>query len=369
MKFVDLNKQYKSYKDEIDAQIFEVINNSAFIMGPKVSELEDKLAEYTGVKHGIGVSSGTDALLVSLMVLGIEPGDEIITTPFTFIATAEVISFLRAKPVFADIDPDTYNIDPNKIEPLINSRTKAIIPVSLYGQCADLVSINAIADKYNIPVIEDACQSFGATVENRRSCGLSLIGCTSFFPSKPLGCFGDGGMIFTSDDILAKKMREIIVHGQDRRYHHPVIGINGRLDAIQAGILLAKFKHFPDEVEQRFEAGMYYTGKLNKIAGVKTPFIADKNTHVFAQYSIQVDKRDALIDALKEKGIPSAVHYPVPLHIQPAFHYLGYDKGSFPVSEEVAGRIMSLPMHPFIEKTEQDEVVEAIDDILKKIIL
>lgn len=367
MKFVDLNKQYQHYKKEIDSQIFEVINSSAFIMGPKVRELEDKLAEYAGVRHGIGVSSGTDALLISLMALGIGQGDEVITTPFTFIATAEVISFLRAKPVFADIDPDTYNIDPDKIEPLITSRTKAIIPVSLYGQCADFIAINAIADKYNIPVIEDACQSFGAVFDNRRSCGLSLIGCTSFFPSKPIGCFGDGGMIFTSDDTLAKKMREIMAHGQDRRYHHPVIGINGRLDAIQAGVLLAKFKHFPDEVKQRFEAGMYYTEKLNKIDGVKTPVIADKNTHVFAQYSIEIDKRDALVDGLKEMGIPTAVHYPVPLHLQPAFDYLGYNKGYFPVAEGVSGRIMSLPMHPFIEKTEQDEVVGAINDILKKI--
>lgn len=367
MKFVDLNKQYQHYKKEIDSQIFEVINSSVFIMGPKVKELEDKLAAYAGVQHGIGVSSGTDALIVSLMALGIGPGDEVITTPFTFIATAEVISFLRAKPVFADIDPDTCNIDPNKIETLITSRTKAIIPVSLYGQCADFIAINAIADKYNIPVIEDACQSFGAVFDNKRSCGLSLIGCTSFFPSKPIGCFGDGGMIFTSDDILAKKMREIMAHGQDRRYHHPVIGINGRLDAIQAGVLLAKFKHFPDEIKKRFEAGMYYTGKLNKIDGVKTPVIADKNTHVFAQYSIEVDKRDALVDGLKEMGIPSAVHYPVPLHLQPAFNYLGYNKGSFPVAEAVASRIMSLPMHPFIEKTEQDEVVGAINDILKKI--
>lgn len=360
MKFIDLKKQYRLYKKDIDSQIAGVIESTSFIMGPKVEEIERKLAEYVGVEHAVAVSSGTDALLVSLMALGVGPGDEVITTPFTFIATAEVITLLGAKPVLVDIDPLTYNIDPDKIGPAITDRTRAIMPVSIFGQCADFISINTIAGSHGLPVVEDGCQSFGATAGNRRSCGLSTIGCTSFFPSKPLGCYGDGGMIFTGDEGLADVMRQIREHGQDRRYHHVRIGINARLDALQAAVLLGKFPHFQNEVELRAAAAMAYERKLEGAPGVITPRVAEGNTHVYAQYSIQVDDRDALAASLDDKGIPTAVHYPVPIHLQPACASLGADEDSYPVATRVARHIISLPMHPFLTEEEIDEVVRAV---------
>jgi UDP-2-acetamido-2-deoxy-ribo-hexuluronate aminotransferase len=330
-------------------------------MGPEVAELEEKLAKYVGVKHCIGMASGTDALLIALMALGVSPGDEVITTPFTFIATGEVISLLGAKPVFVDIDPRTYNIDPARIEAAITPKTRALMPVSLYGQCADMDAINAIADKHGLPVIEDAAQSFGATYKGRKSCGLSAIGATSFFPSKPLGGYGDGGACFTDDDALAKRLREIRVHGQDRRYHHPVIGINGRLDTLQAAVLLAKLDIFADEVERRQAIGQHYTTLITENCQLITaPHIAAGNTCVYAQYTVQVKDREAAQAALKEQGIPTAVHYPVPLYRQPAFTGLDLNAADFPHAECTSEHVISLPMHPYLAEGKQRQVIAAL---------
>lgn len=359
INFIDLQAQYREYKHEIDAEVSEVFSSAQFIGGEKLNSFENNLSLYTGSKHAIGCSSGTDALLLALMALEIGPGDEVITTPFTFIATAEVIAFLGAKPVFVDIDKESYNIDPTKIEDAITERTKAIIPVSLYGQCADMDAINDIANRHNLPVIEDACQSFGATYNGKKSCNLSTIGCTSFFPSKPLGAYGDGGAIFTNDDELAEKMRMLLNHGQNERYQHKLIGINGRLDAVQAAILGVKLKHFDKEVQLRDEIGSRYSDLLED-ANVITPKIAESNTSVYAQYSIRVKDREAMIAKLSALDIPTAVHYPIPLHMQEAFKGLGYSEGDFPVSEEVSSQIMSLPMSPYLTEAEQDFIVQAI---------
>ena len=364
MEFCDLKRQYQKYKTEIDQQIQEVLDSTQFIMSPKIRELEEKLASFTGAKYAIGVSSGTDALLFALMALGIKPGDEVITTPFTFIATAEVISLVGAVPVFADIDPVYYNINPLEIEKKITPRTKAIIGVSLYGQCADFKAINRTGEKHGIPVIEDACQSFGAETPYGKSCNISEISTTSFFPSKPLGSYGDGGMIFTNDEDLANKMSKIRVHGQAERYQHAMLGTNGRLDALQAAVLLAKWPHFDEEIRLRQKAGEYYTQGLSAVPGILTPKVLPGYTHVYAQFSIQVNDRNALAHALKAEGIPTAVHYPVPLHLQPVYKGLGFGEGSFPVSEAVAGKIISLPMHSLISKEEQDKVIAAVKKAL-----
>lgn len=358
MEFVDLKKQYELMRGAIDGRIQSVLDHGQFIMGPEVKELEQKLAAYTGSQHAIACASGTDALLIALMALGIGPNDEVITTPFSFIATAEVISVLRATAVFVDIDPRTYNLDPARLEEAITPETKAIIAVSLYGQCADFDAIEAIAARHSVVVIEDAAQSFGATHKGRRSCNLSTIGCTSFFPSKPLGCYGDGGACFTTDADLAAKMKQIRVHGQDRRYHHPMIGINGRIDTLQAAILLAKFDWFAQEVRARAQAGAGYSRLLG--GAVATPYIEPQNTSVYAQYTVQVDDREMVQSELKKKGIPTAVHYPVPLHLQPAFAKLGYKKGDFPKSETAAQRVISLPMHPYLTAAEQQSVANAL---------
>lgn len=364
--FIDLKAQQKRIYPELDRRMKAVLDHGHYIMGPEVGELEERLAAYVGVKHCITASSGTDTLLIALMALGIGPGDEVITTPFTFIATGEMIALAGAKPVFVDIDPRTYNIDPRLIESAITPRTKAIMPVSLYGQCADFDAINAIADRHNLPVIEDGAQSFGATYRGRRSCSLSTIGSTSFFPSKPLGCYGDGGALFTSDDSLAKAMREIRIHGQDRRYHHPRIGINGRLDTLQAAVLLAKLDVFDEEVEARARIGARYTELLNaepKIANISqpvTPYIESHTSSVFAQYTVQIEGRSEVQARLKEQGIPTAVHYPVPLHLQPVFAALNCPEVSFPVAESAAQRVMSLPMHPYLGQMEQDSIVDAL---------
>lgn len=359
INFIDLKAQYQEYKEEIDKEVSEVFTNAQFIGGEKLNSLEENLAAYTGSEHAIGCSSGTDALLLSLMALDIGHGDEVITTPFTFIATAEVISFLGAKPIFVDIDEDSYNIDPTKIKSVITDRTKAIMPVSLYGQCADMDAINEIAKEFNIPVIEDACQSFGATYNGKKSCNLSTIGCTSFFPSKPLGAYGDGGAIFTNDDELATKIRMLLNHGQGERYKHKYIGINGRLDAVQAAILGVKLKHFEKEVKLRDEIGTRYSDLLED-ANVRTPKILEGNKSVYAQYSVRVEDREDMINKLTDLEIPTAVHYPVPLHMQEAFKNLGYAKGDFPVSEKVSSQIMSLPMSPYLTEKEQDFIVDSI---------
>lgn len=361
MDFIDLKTQYRQLKPEIDRRIQAVLDHGAYIMGPEVAELEQQLAAYVGSKHCIAVASGTDALLIAMMALGIKAGDEIITSPFTFIATGEMIALLGAKPVFVDIDPQTYNLDPGKLEAAISPRTKAIMPVSLYGQCADFDAINAIACRHGLPVIEDAAQSFGATYKGRKSCALSLIGCTSFFPSKPLGCYGDGGACFTDDDALAKLMREIRVHGQDRRYHHPVIGVNGRMDTIQCAVLLAKMPSFPDEVTARGRLGARYTTLINDgCPQARAPYIEPHNSSVYAQYTVEVANREVVQQKLQAAGIPTAVHYPTPLHLQPAFADLGIGPGALPVSERAAARVMSLPMHPFLDAGAQERIVAAL---------
>jgi UDP-2-acetamido-2-deoxy-ribo-hexuluronate aminotransferase len=357
MNFIDLQAQYRRIEADVDARIKAVLTHGQYIMGPEVAELEDRLAAFVGVKHCIGVSSGTDALLVAMLALGIGPGDEVITTPFTFIATGEMIALIGAIPVYVDIDARTYNIDPAKVDAAITPKTRAIIPVSLYGQCADMDAINAIASCHGLAVIEDAAQSFGATYKGRQSCGLSLIGCTSFFPSKPLGAYGDAGACFTDDDGLAKLMREIRVHGQDRRYHHPRIGINGRLDSLQAAVLLAKLTVFPDEVDARQRVGARYS-RLLAGAGCETPYIETHNTSVYAQYTIAVGDRDSLIARLGEAGIPTAVHYPVPLHRQPAF--TGMPLPAVPVSETAARRVVSLPMHPYLTDEDVSQIAQCV---------
>jgi len=348
MQFIDLQAQYRQLKAQIDTRVQRVLDHGRYILGPEVTELEERLAEFVGVRHCVGVSSGTDALLVALMALDVGAGDEVITTPFTFIATGEMIALLGAKPVFADIDPDL-------IEAAITPRTRAIMPVSLYGQCAEMDGINAIAERHGLPVVEDAAQSFGATYKGRRSCGLSTVGCTSFFPSKPLGCYGDGGACFTDDDALAARLRQIANHGQDRRYHHPLIGINGRLDTIQAAVLLAKLDVFPDEVDARGRIGERYSELLAEVA--LTPHIEPHNTSVYAQYTVQIDRRDEIAARLGERGIPTAIHYPVPLTRQPALSAFAADT---PVADAAAERVMSLPMSPWLSREDQDRVAEAL---------
>ena len=358
MNFIDLEQQQNRIKKQIDTNIAKVLAHGRYIMGPEVSELEEQMADYVGVKYCIGVSSGTDALLIAMMALGIGPGDEVITTPFTFIATSEMIKLLGAKPVYVDIDPQTYNIDPEKISSAITDNTKLILPVSLYGQCADMDAINTIAKQHNLPVLEDGAQSFGATYKGRKSCNLSTVGCTSFFPSKPLGCYGDGGAIFTNDDVLAKMMCEIRVHGQDKRYSHPRLGINGRLDTIQAAVLLAKFEIFPDEVIQRDRVGRQYTASINAMQStIVAPQIRSNCTTVYAQYSIMANNREQLIAKLNKMNIPTAVHYPVPLHLQPPFYN---NQLNLPVVEDVATKIVSLPMHPYLSTEDIEKVSRAL---------
>jgi UDP-2-acetamido-2-deoxy-ribo-hexuluronate aminotransferase len=363
MDFIDLKTQYRRIAPQVNERIAAVLNHAQFILGAEHAELEARLAKYVGVKHCIGASSGTDTLLIALMALDIGPGDEVITSPFTFIATGEMIALAGARCVFVDIDPATYNIDPNLIERAITPRTRAIMPVSLYGQCADFDSINAIARKHNLPVIEDGAQSFGALYKGKRSCGISTIGSTSFFPSKPLGAYGDGGALFTDDDELAKLMREIRVHGQDRRYHHPRLGLNGRLDTMQAAILLAKLDVFDDEIAARSRIGARYSQMISAaIPNVGTPRLSESCTSVYAQYTVEVPLRDKIEAAMKSRGIPTAVHYPVPLHLQPVFANLGYRAGDFPVAEKAAQRVISLPMHPYLSETDQEKVVKALQE-------
>ena len=361
--FVDMAAQQASIKDELDKRLADVLASGKFILGPEVKELEEKLAAYVGTKYCITCASGTDALQIALMALNIGLGDEVITTAFTYIATGEVIAQVGATPVFVDIDPVTYNIDPSKIEAAITDKTKAIIPVSLYGQCADFDEINAIAEKYHLAVIEDGAQSFGATYKGKRSCGLSTIGCTSFFPTKPLGCYGDGGAIFTDDENLAKAMDQIHRHGQDRRYHHIRMGLNSRLDTMQAAVLLAKMTKFDEEIKRREEVGKRYTSLLKDVKGVQTPAIKDGNTCVYAQYTIVVENRDELQAKLKEKGIPTAVHYPIPLNKQPIFENMSH-VGEIPHAEYVAEHVISLPMSAWLKDEDMDYVVTAIKELV-----
>lgn len=357
MEFIDLKSQYLRLKTEIDAGIQRVLDHGQYILGPEVAELEEKLAAYTGAKHCISVANGTDALQIAQMALGIGPEDEVITPGFTYIATAETVALLGAKPVYVDVDPRTYNLDPALLEAAITPRTKAIVPVSLYGQCADFDAINAIAARHGIPVIEDAAQSFGASYKGRKSCNLSTIACASFFPSKPLGCYGDGGAIFTNDDALAKVMRQIARHGQDRRYHHIRVGVNSRLDTLQATILLPKLAVLDEEMAQRQQVANLYAKLFNEAGLHTTPYIEPHNTSAWAQYTIRVQDRDAVQEKLKQAGIPTAVHYPIPLNKQPAVADAG---AKMPVGDEVAAQVMSLPMHPYIDLETQKTIVDAV---------
>jgi UDP-2-acetamido-2-deoxy-ribo-hexuluronate aminotransferase len=375
MDFIDLKTQYQRLKTQIDANIQKVLDHGQYILGPEVAELEEKLAAYTGVKYCITVANGTDALQIAQMALGIGPSDEVITPGFTYIATAETVALLGAKPVYVDIDPRTYNLNPALLEAAITPRTKAIVPVSLYGQCADFDSINAIAAKHGIPVIEDAAQSFGASYKGRKSCNLSTIACASFFPSKPLGCYGDGGAIFTNEDELAKLMRQIARHGQDRRYHHIRVGVNSRLDTIQAAILLPKLVVLDEELVQRQRVADTYNtllgGSEPLLANgttdhgdktIITPHLDPHNTSAWAQYTLQVPNREALQARLQQAGIPTAVHYPIPLNKQPA---VANASSILPVGDAVAQNVVSLPMHPYLEESDIQRITQAVNTAVK----
>lgn len=357
MQFIDLAAQQAVINDKLQANIQKVLAHGKYILGPEVHELEEKLSAYTGAKYCITCANGTDALQIAQMAFDIGPGDEVITPGFTYIATAETVAVLGAKPIYVDINPKTYNLDVEQLEAAITPRTKAIIGVSLYGQCADYDAINAIAAKHNIPVIEDAAQSFGATYKGKKSCNLTTIACTSFFPSKPLGCYGDGGAVFTNDEELAKIIRQIARHGQDRRYHHIRVGVNSRLDTLQAAILLPKLEILDDEMQARQRVAETYN-QLFTEAGITTiPFIEVHNQSAWAQYTIQVDNRDGVQAKLKEQGIPTAVHYPIPLNKQPAVADIN---AILPVGDEVAQKVMSLPMHPYLKCEEQKKIVKAL---------
>ena len=366
MEFIDLKSQQARIKDKIDAGIARVLAHGQYILGPEVAELEEKLAAYTGAKYCISVANGTDALQIALMALGVGPGDEVITPGFTYIATAEAAAVLGAKPVYVDIDPRTYNLDPALLEAAITPRTKAIIPVSLYGQCADYDAINAIAGKHGIPVIEDGAQSFGATYKGRKSCNLTTIAATSFFPSKPLGCYGDGGAIFTSDDELAKVMRQIARHGQERRYHHVRVDLNSRLDTLQAAILLPKLEVLNDELGARQSVANQY-GELfarhsrggGNPAFAVAPFVESNNTSAWAQYTVRVTDRPVVQARLKDAGIPTAIHYPLPVNRQPA---VADASAVLPHGDMAAEQVISLPMHPYLR---EDVIVQVVRSLLQ----
>ncbi|MCC6865875.1 MAG: DegT/DnrJ/EryC1/StrS family aminotransferase [Ignavibacteria bacterium] len=355
---VDTKNQYLKIKDEIDSAIKNVIDSSLFIQGPAVKEFENNVQNYLGAKHAIGCASGTDALQIAMMAANIKPGDEIITTPFTFVATTETIALLGAAPVYVDINPDTFNIDTSKIEEKITPKTKAIIPVHLYGQPCDMDQIMEISQKYNLYVIEDAAQAMGSLYKGQKVCTIGDMGCISYYPSKNLGAFGDAGMITTNNDELAEKIRMITAHGSKRKYYHEILGINSRLDSIQAALLNVKLKYLDSYSDARFDAAMKYNEKFKNY--FKTPYILPDVKHIFHQYSIRVKNRDKMIEFLKQNGIPSMIYYPVPLHLQKAYKY-SYKQGDFPVSEEIANDIISLPMH-----TELDN--EQIDYISSKVI-
>ena len=362
---VDLVAQYKNIKEEMDAAIHAVLDSGYFVLGGASKEFEKNLAEYNGVKHALGCASGTDALQLSMMAHGLKAGDEIISTPMTFVATIEVMVLLGIKPVFIDIDPKTYCIDPNQIEAKITDKTKAIVPVHLYGQSADMDPIMEIAKKHDLLVIEDSAQAIGATYKNRRTCTLGDIGCISFFPGKNLGAYGDGGAVLTNDDEIAEKIKMIRVHGSGSKYEHLVLGINSRLDSMQAAVLNVKLKYIDDWNEKRRQHAARYTKLLSSLDNVIFPFTPDYNTHTYHQYTLQLKDRTGLQNFLKDNGIATGIHYPIPLHMQPAFEYMGHKEGDFPASEEVSSKVVSLPMYPELPKDHQDFVVEKIIEFLK----
>ncbi len=356
MQFTDLKTQYAALKPSIDARIQRVLDHGQYIMGPEVKELEAALAAFTGSRHCITVASGTEALLIALMALELQPGDEVITTPFTFAATAETIVLAGCKPVFVDIEPDTCNIDASLIETRVTARTRAIMPVGLYGQVADMAEINAIAARHGLAVIEDAAQSFGALYQGRRSCALSTFGATSFFPSKPLGCYGDGGALFTDNDALAQAAREIRVHGQSARYTHTRVGVGGRMDTLQCAVVLGKLERFEWELQRRAEIGARYRSLLE---GVEQVAVRPDRNSVWAQYTVMVDRRADVQAALQAAGVPTAVHYPKPLHLQPAYAAHG-GPHDCPVSSVLSQRVLSLPMSADLSASDQDSVVAAL---------
>src|SRR5450759_4143 len=367
MDFIDLKAQQRRIRASLEQRINRVMDHGAYIMGPEIAELEEKLAKYVGVKHCVACASGTDALLMPLMAYDIGPGDVIFTTPFTFIATAEVIALLGASVVFVDIDPRTYNIDPVKLDEAIQKfvksnsgkKAKGIIPVDLFGQTADYDPIETIAKKYGLFVLQDAAQSFGGTYKGRKAGSSGNVGATSFFPAKPLGCYGDGGAIFCNDDAMMQKLRSIRVHGQGSdKYNNIRIGINGRLDTMQAAVLIAKMEIFDEEIGLRNKVASRYSEKLKNT--VVTPFVHPDCMSVWAQYSILAERRDEMLKKLKSRGVPTAVYYPKPLHLQDAFRDLGYKPGDFPISERIADSIFSIPMHPYLSTEDQDYIVKAI---------
>jgi len=357
MEFIDLTSQYLASRELINARIQAVLDHGQYILGPEVAELEERLAEWTGARHCVTVSSGTEALLISLMALGIKPGDEVITSPFSFIAAAEAVLLAGATPVFADVEAATGNLDAQLLAERLTPRTRAIIPVSLYGQPADMDPINALADRHGIAVVEDGAQSFGATYRGRQSCALSTVGITSFFPSKPLACYGDGGALFTDDAALAQSMREIRIHGQSQRYVHTRLGVGGRMDTLQCAVVLAKLERFGWELEQRRRAADYYDALL--IHQVPTLAVRRDRTSVHAQYTVLVDERERVRAELAAAGIPTAVHYPIPIHHQPAYAHLAPAQ-SCPVAEGLARRVLSLPMGPYLERASAQRVAQAL---------
>ncbi len=382
IQFIDLKVQQQRIYDTLMNNIKEVLQHGQYIMGPEIKELEDRLGQYVGVRHAVACSSGTDALLMALMAYDVGQGDAIFTTPFTFVATAEVISLLGATPVFVDTDPKAFNIDPACLEKAITAlenkdpnlhplpkgyedlKPKGIIAVDLFGQCAEYDRINKIAAEKGLFVLEDAAQSFGAEYQDRKACSLADIAATSFFPAKPLGCYGDGGMVFTNDAAVNEKLESVRVHGKGSdKYDNIRIGINGRCDTLQAAILLAKFDIFPEEIELRQQVAMRYTELLSRAEGITCPYVAEGNKSAWAQYSILSDKRAEIQKALKDAGIPTAVYYPTPLHLQTAYTYIGYGMGDFAVSEAIASRIFSLPMHPYLSEADQNHIVEIIKGV------
>ena len=365
--FIDLHAQQERIRPQIEERIKKVLNHGKYIMGPEIAELEQRLAEFVGTKHCVTCASGTDALLMPLLAYEIGPGDAVFTTPFTFISTAEVVSLLGATPVFADIEADTYNIDPAKLRDAIGKvvsdnqlKPKGIIPVDLFGQPADYEEIEQIAREFGLFVIEDAAQAFGAQYKNKPACSFGDVGATSFFPAKPFGCYGDGGAIFCNDDDMAQKLRSVRIHGQgSNKYDNVRIGINGRFDAMQAAVLLAKFEIFEEEIELRHQVANRYSQGLKE--SVSVPMVKKDRSSVWAQYSILAKNRGDLVNELKSKGIPTAIYYPKPLHLQPAYQSLGYRNGDFPISEKTANQILSIPMHPYLSREDQDFIIEAIN--------
>ncbi len=360
--FANLQLQYQKYKVDIDQKIQSILKKSNYILGAEIQELEKNLKNFTGVTNAVTCSSGTDALLLAMMAMDIQPGDEIITTPFTWVSTSETISFLKAKPVFVDIEPDTFNIDTNLIEAAITQNTRAIMPVSLFGQPANMDYIQNIANEHNLKVIIDGAQSFGSTYKNKTDSNLGDISITSFFPSKPLGCYGDGGAVFTNNDVYAEKIKMLRVHGQNKRNYHKYIGIGGRMDTIQAAILLAKLKYFPKELKDRQIVADQYTSGLSDI--LQTPIIKPNRSSVWAQYTVRVNNRDNIQDKLKKKGIPTSVFYPVSLHLQECFKFLNYKQGDFPISEKACNEVISLPMNPFLTYDQINYIIVKIKEYI-----